>query len=86
MADTILVLALAAVGVGIVTSIMIVNEVSKRGVKINYPLLRLYLFKYIHLYGRMTRQESGKPALLYHLCTGAYFTALVLAVVHLILR
>jgi len=86
MANAILVLALVAVGMGVVTSIMIVHEVSKRGVKINYPLLRLYIIKYIHLYGRMTRQESGKAAPLYYLCTGSYFSALVLAVAGLILR
>lgn len=86
MANAFLVLALVAVGVGVVTSIMIVHEVSKRGVKINYPLLRLYIIKYIHQYGQMTRQESGKAAPLYHLCTGAYFSALVLAVAYLILR
>lgn len=86
MTSAILVLALIAVGTGVVTSMMIVREVSKRGVKINYPLLRLYIIKYIHQYGQMTRQESGKAAPLYHLCTGSYFSALVLAVAYLIVR
>ena len=86
MTNAILVLSFVAVGTGVVTSMMIVHQVSKRGVKINYPLLKLYIFKYIHLYGQMTRQESGKAAPLYHLCTGSYFSALVLAVAYLILR
>jgi hypothetical protein len=86
MTSAILVLVLIAVGTGVVTSMMIVHEVSKRGVKINYPLLRLYVIKYVHLYGQMTRQETGKPAFLYHLCTGSFFSALGLAVAYLIIR
>jgi hypothetical protein len=86
MANMILVLAMVAVGIGVVTSMMIVHEVSKRGVKINYPLLRLYIIKYIHQYGQMTRQETGKAGALFHLCTGSYSAALVLAVAYLIIR
>ncbi len=86
MTNVILVLALVSVGFGVVFSMMIVREVSKRGVKINYPLLRLYIIKYVHQYGKMTRQETGKAGILYYLCIGSYLTALVLAVTALISR
>jgi hypothetical protein len=86
MANATLVLALVSVGLGVVFSMMIVHEVSKRGVKINFPLLRLYIIKYVHQYGQLTRQETGKAAPLYYLCTGSYMAALALAVVHLIIR
>ena len=54
MADVLLASALVLVGIFITLSIMIVHEVSKRGVKINFFLLRLYIIKYIHQYRKIT--------------------------------
>jgi hypothetical protein len=86
MANTFLVLALVSVGLGVVFSMMIVHEVSKRGVKINFPLLRLYIIKYINQYGQMTRKETGKPGPLYYPCIGSYALAAVLAIIGIIAR
>ena len=86
MANMILVLALVSVGFGVVFSMMIVHEVSKRGVKVNFPLLRLYIIKYVHQYGELTRQETGRAGSLYYLCVGSYMAALVLVVIYLISR
>jgi hypothetical protein len=80
------ILALVSVGMGVVFSMMIVREVSKRGFKINFALLRLYLFKYINQYQKLTRQETGKVGPLYYPCVGSYITALVFAIVYLIIR
>lgn len=86
MADLPLILALVSVGLGIVFSMMIVHEVSKRGVKISFFWLRLYIIKHIHQYQQLTRKETGKVGPLYYPCVGSYIMALVFAIIHLIVR
>jgi hypothetical protein len=80
MANVLLVLALVFVGLFVIFSIMIVNEVSKRGIKINFFLLRLYIIKYIQEYKKITKKETGKVGLLYYLCIISVNFALVLAI------
>jgi hypothetical protein len=63
-----------------------VHELSKRGVKINIVLLRLYLIKYISQYKQITREETGKVGPLYYPCVGSVILALVLAVAGLLLK
>jgi hypothetical protein len=86
MANTLLILALICVGLFVVLSMMIVHELSKRGVKINFILLRLYLIKYIHQYKQLTVKETGKIGPLYYPCIVSINLALVFAIVGLILR
>jgi len=86
MANAILILALVFVGLFVIFSIMIVHELSKRGVKINFILLRLYIVKYIHQYKQLTLKETGKIGPLYYPCIVSVSLALVLAIVGLVLR
>jgi len=86
MANAAAILAFISVGLGIVFSMMIVREVSKRGVKINFPLLRLYIIKYVNQYQQLTLKETGKIGPLYYPCVGSYIAALVFAIIYLILR
>ena len=86
MANAAAVLAFVSVGLGIVFSMMIVHEVSKRGVKINYFLLRLLIYKYVHQYQQLTRIETGKVGPLYYPCVVSYFMTLVFGIVYLIAR
>jgi hypothetical protein len=86
MANVLLGLALVFVGLFVILSIMIVNEVSKRGIKINFFLLRLYIIKYIHQYRKLTLEESGRVGPLYYPCIISVNLALILAVVGLILK
>jgi hypothetical protein len=86
MANTLLILALVFVGLFVIFSIMIVHELSKRGVKINFILLRLYLIKYIHEYKQLTLKETGKIGPLYYPCIISVNLALALAIVGLVLR
>jgi hypothetical protein len=86
MANAAAILAFVSVGLGIVFSMMIVREVSKRGIKINFVLLRLYIIKYVDQYQKLTRKETGKVGPLYYPCVGSYVTALVFAIIYLILR
>jgi len=86
MANAILILALVFVGLFVTFSIMIVHELSKRGVKINFILLRLYLINYIHQYKQLTLKESGNIGPLYYPCIVSVILALVLAIAGLVLR
>lgn len=86
MANVLLGLALVFVGLFIILSIMIVNEVSKQGIKINFFLLRLYIIKYIHQYRKLTLEKSGRVGPLYYPCIISVNLALILAVVGLILK
>jgi hypothetical protein len=86
MANVLLGLALVFIGLFVVLSVMIVNEVSKRGIKINFFLLRLYIIKYVHQYRKLTLEESGKVGPLYYPCIISVNLALILAVAGLILK
>jgi hypothetical protein len=56
---------------------LIVNEVSKRGVKINFFLLRLLIIKYAEQYKQMTRQETGRVGALFYYWIASINLALV---------
>ena len=86
MANVLLGLALVFVGSFIVLSMMIVHEVSKRGVKINFLWLRLYIIIYIHQYRKLTLEESGRIGPLYLPCIISVNLALIFAIAGLILR
>lgn len=86
MANTFLILALVFVGIFVIFSMMIVHEVSKKGVKINFVLLRLYLIKYISQYKQITLKETGKIGPLYYPCVSSVILALVLAIAGLITK
>ena len=86
MSNILLVLALVSVGVFVVLAMMIVHEVSKRGVKINFLWLRLYIIKYINQYKKITTQETGKPGPLFYPCIISVNLALIFAVAGALLR
>ncbi len=86
MANTFLVLALVFVGLFVIFSILIVNELSKRGVKINFFLLRLYIIKYIQQYKQITKKETGKVGPLYYPCVISVNLTLVCAIVGFVLK
>ena len=64
---------------------MIVHQLSKRGVKINFFLLKLLIIKYIHQYKQITLEETGKVGPLFYPCIVSINMALVLALVYFIL-
>ncbi len=86
MATAAAILAFVSVGLGTVFSVMIVQEVSKRGVKIHYVLIRMYIYRYIAQYKQLTLKETGQVGPLYYPCVGSYVAALVFAIVYLIAR
>jgi len=78
--------ALVSAIFGIVFMIMIASFLSKRGIKINYVFLRLYIIKYIHQYRKITVEEDGKPGNLFYAFIVSMNLALVLTVIGIILR
>jgi hypothetical protein len=80
------ILALISVACGIATSIMIASFLSERGVKINYLFIRLFIFRYVRQYRRITMEETGKPGPLFYWFITAWNLALVFAIVGIILE
>lgn len=83
------VLAIAAVCAaiwGTVAGIMITNFLDKRGIKTPFILMRLFLFRNVSRYRKITVEESGRPGELYYHCVYAYNAALVLALAALAIR
>jgi type III secretory pathway component EscU len=86
MSTALLIAAVVFAGFFTIFSMRIVHELSKRGVKINIVLLRLYLIKYISQYKQITREETGRVGPLYYPCVGSIILALVLAAAGLLLK
>ncbi len=84
MANIILI-AIVFLGVTfVVLAMMMTHEVSKRGVKINFLWIRLYIIKYMHQYKQLTKQETGRVGPLFYPAIFAINLALVLTVVFFI--
>ncbi len=60
-----------------ISSMAIIDYLSKRGVKINYFLLRLMIIPYADRYRKLTKQEDGKTGRLYYVWLGSVNMALV---------
>jgi len=69
----------------VVFSIIIVNELSKRKIKVNFFLIRLLIIKYVHQYKTITLQETGKVGNLFYCWVGSINLALVCSVIGIIL-
>jgi len=85
METVILVLMLVSAGVFVTLAMMMVHEVSKRGVKISILWLRLYVIKHMHQYKQMTKKETGKVGPLFYPCIVSINMALVFAVVYFLI-
>lgn len=79
-------LAIVCVLVGVVSSIGITRFVAGHGVNINWLLLRLYMFRYIHEYHRMTKETTGKPGPFFYSYVISMNLALVFAFLAIIFR
>ena len=84
--STIILIAIVFFGVAfVVLSMMMVHEVSQRGVKINVLMLRLYVIKYMHQYRVLTKEESGRTGPLFYPCIASINAALLLALAYALL-
>ena len=85
MANVVLIFLLVFGGLFVVFTMMMLHELSKRGVKINYLFIKLLVIKYIQQYKQMTSEETGKVGPLYYPCILSINAALVLAVIYVVL-
>ena len=79
-------IAIVAALAGVAFSIGIVSFLLQRGEKINWIFIRVMILKYIGQYRDITIQETGKTGPLYHAYIIAMNTALVFAVIGMVLR
>ena len=86
MSNLFLVLAILCAVFGVVSSIVITAWLSKRGIKINYPFIRLLIIKYIHQYRKITQQETGKPGPWFYSFVISMNLALVFTIVGFVLK
>jgi hypothetical protein len=86
MSTLFFILALIGVVWGIATSIMITSFLSKRGIKINFLLIRLFIFKWVGQYRKITIEETGKPGPLFYWFITSWNVALVFAIIGIILE
>lgn len=86
MSNLFLILAMTSVLWAVASSLVIASFLSKRGIRINYPFLKVLMLKYIHQYRTITIQESGRPGPWFYSFVISMNLALLLAVVGIILR
>ena len=86
LSNVFLILAIVCVLCGVVSSIMIISFLSKRGTKINYFLIRIYIIKYINQYRKITEEENGKAGPLFYSSIVSFILALLFAIVGAIIK
>lgn len=74
------VLGLAAAIVHVVSYILVMAALDRRGYKTNVLLSRLYFFRYLGAYREATVKESGKTGPLFRVCITAIVLTLVFVV------
>ncbi len=70
-----LAVVLPATVVHVTALILMMSALDRRGMKTNFFLARIYAFKYVSRYREVTRKETGRTGVLYHLWTGALIVA-----------
>jgi len=80
------ILAIICVICGIIFSLMITSFLSKRGIKINYLLIRIYIYKYVNQYRKITIEETGKVGPLFYPFITSFILALIFAIVGALLK
>ncbi len=86
MSNLFFVLAILSALCGVVSSIVITSLLSRRGIKINYPFIKVLIIKYVHQYRKITQQENGKPGPWFYSFVISMNLALIFAVVGFVLK
>jgi hypothetical protein len=79
--DLFIVLAVLCLVWYIVATIRIMDYVQKKGVKVNWFLIRLLLFSYVGRYRTLTREETGKTGVWFYHFVVAINAGLVFAII-----
>ena len=65
--DIVMIIVMVCLAWAITSMVLIISKVEKGGTRINFFLLKLFIFKYISQYNELTLKEKGKVgALFYH--------------------
>ncbi|MCK5586256.1 hypothetical protein KAJ02_09310 [Candidatus Bipolaricaulota bacterium] len=86
MSTVLIAIALISALWGVVSTLVIADALQKRGVKVNWILLRMLILKYIGQYRDVTRKETGRAGPWSSSYIIAMNLALVTMVAGLILR
>ena len=65
----------------VAASVLIARELEKRGMPVSFLWLRLMIFKYVHQYCKVTRQETGHVGPLFYHYVVPLNVALVVVIV-----
>ncbi|MFC1554225.1 hypothetical protein ACFL7D_06305 [candidate division KSB1 bacterium] len=80
------ILSLISVVSNIVLTMIIVHRLMKRGVKINFFLLRMLYPKYVHQYKKIIINETGRTPVIFYFWLITINAALIFAVIWFIQR
>ncbi len=84
---TILLAVVLPAGVAHVTAlILMMSALDRRGIKTNFLLARIYAFKYVSQYREVTRKETGRTGVLYHLWSWSIIVAVLGILAALLIR
>lgn len=83
--DIVMILVMACLAWAITSMVLIISKVEKSGTRINFFLLKLFIFKYISQYNELTRKEKGKAGPLFYHFIVPMWLAFGLVVVWIIL-
>ena len=86
MSNVLFGIAIASVMWGIVSAMAMVSYISRRGHKISILFFRLLMFKYVHQYSVITRQENGKPGAWFYSFIASMNFAFVCVIIGVLLK
>ena len=86
MSETFIILTFACIIWGIVSMIAITSFLQKKGRKINFLLINIMIFKYVHEYHQITTDETGKPGFWFYSFTVTMNLALLCTIIALIMN
>ena len=65
--DIVMIIVMVCLAWAITAMVLIISQVEKSGTRINFFLIKLFIFKYISQYNEKTREERGRVGpLFYH--------------------
>ncbi len=70
----------------VVTTMLMMGQLQKRKIPINWFLIRLYLPKYLHQYSQIIKQETGKVPPLFYVWWGSLGGMAALAIVVIVMK
>jgi hypothetical protein len=77
MKAILLTVVLPATVVHVTALILMMAALDRRGIKTNFLLARIYVFKYVSRYKEVTRKETGRTGVLYDLWSWSILVALL---------